>query len=164
IKSFSQLINQKAPTHMPVQEAGGTGYLTSLDGAIKIGIWLPLFPGRYVGLSFGTNDALGCVDPTAFYNNYEVMVQAVLAAGKLPIVPHIPWGKEPLIQKCAPALNGKIDMLYQKYPKIIKGPDFWTYFQKHPNLIASDNIHPSPVGFGVYRQQWADAMLQEVYK
>jgi hypothetical protein len=40
-----------------------------------IGQWLPLFHGRYVGLGYGTNDALGCADPATFYNNYVTMVK-----------------------------------------------------------------------------------------
>ncbi len=163
VKSFAQLINARAPGHFPIQESGGIGYLTSADGANNIGTWLELFPGKYVGLSYGTNDAIGCASPYTFYNNYVTMVQAVLSAGKTPVIPHIPWGVHPNIQRCGPALNAKIDALYAAFPQIIKGPNLWTLFQNNRQLISNDTIHPTDVGFGVYRQQWANTMLAEVY-
>lgn len=164
VKSFAQLINAQAPEYYPAQESGGIGYLTSADGAKHINTWLPLFPGKYVALSYGTNDAIGCVNPDEFYNNYVIMVQAVLNAGKTPVIPHLPWGKNANIQRCGPALNASIDSLYSAFPQIIKGPDLWTFFQNHQGLISQDTIHPNDPGFGAYRQQWAIAMLTAVYK
>jgi len=163
VASFAQLINASASGYYPIDESGGIGYLTSSDGAAHITTWLPLFLGKYVGLSYGTNDALGCVDPNTFYQNYLTMVQAVLAAGKIPVIPHIPWGRDSNLQNCIPGLNAKIDALYQAFPQIIRGPDLWAFFQAHQSLISSDNIHPTDTGFGAYRQQWANAMLQAVY-
>ena len=57
VKAFAQLINARAPAYFPAQEAGGIGFLTSADGAKYINTWLQLFPGKYVALSYGTNDA-----------------------------------------------------------------------------------------------------------
>lgn len=163
VKAFAQLINAQAPAHFPIQESGGIGYLTSADGARYISTWLELFQGKYVGLSYGTNDAIDCVSGDTFYNNYVTMVQAVLNAGKTPVVPQMPWGAQPNIQRCGPALNARIDALYTAYPQIIKGPDLWTFFRNNQQLISKDTIHPSDVGFGVYRQQWANTILKEVY-
>jgi hypothetical protein len=163
VKSFAWLINARAPKNFPVQEVGGVGFLTSADGAKYMSIWLQMFPGKYVGLSYGTDDALACTNPASFYANYFTMVQIVLTMGKIPIVPHIPWGRSASIQQCAPALNSKIDDLYRAFPQLIKGPDFWTFFQKHQDLISDDDIHPTQMGFGAYRQQWANVMLKVVY-
>lgn len=163
VTSFSQLINAAASGYYPIEEAGGIGYLTSADGANYISTWLAIFPGKYVGLSYGTNDANGCLNPTTFYQNHVTMVQAVLAAGKIPVIPHIPWGRTSNLQNCTPGLNAKIDALYQAFPQIIKGPDLWAFFDANQSLISSDNIHPTDTGFGAYRQQWANAMLNEVY-
>ena len=163
IPSFAQLINTKISTHYPAQESGGIGYLTSTDAVPYLNTWLNLFPGKYVGLSYGTNDALSCLNSAMFYTNYVTMVQDVLHAGKIPIIPHIPWGKNTKIQRCVPSLNAKIDALYAAFPQIIRGPDLWTFFQSHQDLISSDGIHPTSVGFGAYRQAWAETMLAEVY-
>ncbi|HEU5230061.1 MAG TPA: SGNH/GDSL hydrolase family protein [Ktedonobacteraceae bacterium] len=164
VTAFAQLINAKVPTHFPVQEGGGIGYLTSADGLQHLKGWLQMFPGKYVGLSYGTNDANGCVDPQKYYNNYVGMVQIILAAGKIPMIPHLPWGRTSNIQQCGPALNAQIDRLYKTFPQIIRGPDLWAFFQQHQTLISNDNIHPTDEGMGQYRLQWANTMLKEVYK
>jgi lysophospholipase L1-like esterase len=162
VGTFAQLINARVPSQFPVQEAGGIGYLRSDVGARRIGSWLSLFPGRYVALSYGTNDC-GATSPDAFYANYVSMVEAVLRAGKVPAVSKIPWARTPAVQTNGPALNAKIDDLYAAYPQIVRGPDFWTYFKEHPNLISQDNLHPSPEGEAAYRQLWADQMASAVY-
>jgi lysophospholipase L1-like esterase len=161
--NFSQLIAAARPGTYPAYEDGGTYGLVSADGAQRVATWLTAFPGRYVGLSFGTNDANGCTDANAFYNNYVTMVQAVLNAGKVPVVPTIPWARTTNIQNCGPGFNAKIQALYTAYPQIVKGPDLWTYFKANPTLIGSDGLHPSAAGYAAYRQQWANAMLANVY-
>jgi len=164
VKAFAQLINTQMPSNFPAQESGGIGYLTSVEGAKYINTWLELFPGKYVALSYGTNDANSCTSGVIFYNNYVTMVQAVFNAGKIPVIPHIPWARAANIQNCGPTLNAKIDELYKAFPQIIKGPDFWTFYKNNQKFISNDNIHPTDLGFGAYRQQWANAMLTEVYK
>jgi lysophospholipase L1-like esterase len=161
--TFSQMINAFAPAHFPLAEGGGIGYLTTTDGAHLVPGWLTIFLGKYVGLSYGTNDALGCVAPATFYNNYASMVQAVVRAGKVPLVPHIPWGPAANIQSCGPSLNAKIDNLYAAYPQIVRGPDLWAFFKAHPKLISGDQIHPTAAGMSALRQQWASTVLKSVY-
>jgi len=161
--SFPQLINEKAPGVYPAQESGGIGYLTSSNGAQYLNTWLALFPGKYVGLSYGTNDALSCSNPDTFYHNYVLMVQDVLRAGKIPVVPLIPWGRNANLQRCVPTLNTRIEALYKAFPQVLPGPNLWSFFQGHQDLISKDNIHPTEAGFGAYRQQWANTMLSEVY-
>jgi hypothetical protein len=117
-----------------------------------------------VGLSYGTNDALDCVSGANFYSNYVTMVRAVLQAGKIPVVPLIPWGKTAGIQQCGPPLNAEIEALYKAFPQIIKGPDLWSFFQNNQQLISNDDIHPTAAGLGAYRQQWANTMLVEIYR
>ena len=163
VQSFAQLIHEKVSSRYPVQEDGGVGYLTTSDAVQHLNTWLGLFPGKYVVLSYGSNDALGCVNPGDFYNHYAQMVHDVLNVSKIPVVPHIPWGKDLQIQTCAPPLNAMIDKLYSAFPQIIHGPDLWTFFRSHQDLISSDNTHPSDAGYSAYRQQWASAMLAKVY-
>ena len=59
--NFSQLVNAVRPAYFPAYEDGGIGGLVSGDGASHINSWLSTFPGRYVGLAYGTNDANGCI-------------------------------------------------------------------------------------------------------
>jgi len=161
--NLSQLIGAARPRLFPAFEDGGTGFLQSGDGASRINTWLATFPGKYVGLSFGTNDANNCVAPATFYANYVTMVRAVLRAKKIPVVPTIPWARSEALRRCAPRLNGRLTALRRAYRQIVKGPDLWSYFRAHQGLISADNLHPSPAGYAAYRRQWAKALLTTVY-
>jgi len=161
--TWAQLINAARPSNFPAFEAGAIGGTLSADGVKSINGWLALFSGRYVGLAYGTNDAIWAVSPATFYDNYVTLVQAVLAAGKVPIVPKIAWGCTPEILANVPALNQKLDALYTAYPQIVRGPDLWSYFQANQSLISGDCIHPTGQGSFGMRKQWADAMLSRVY-
>ena len=162
--TFAQLINLWVPSNFPAQEGGGVGGLRSGDGARLVPTWLPAYPGRYVGLSFGTNDARAEVSPEAFYANYEAMVGAVVAVGKVPVVPKVPWGRVQYLQVAVPAFNAKLDELYAAHPEIVPGPDFWAYFLERQALISRDGVHPTPAGYAAYRQHWADTMIRRVYR
>lgn len=164
--TWAQLINARNRRYFPAYEDGGIGGTLSSDGVRGINTWLSLFPGRYVGLSYGTNDAgfSSFVSPEDFYNNYATMVEAVINVGKVPIVPTIPWGCSGAIQANGPALNQQIARLYANYPDIVRGPDLWAYYSANRHLISSDCVHPTGQGYVAYRQQWANAMWANVYR
>jgi hypothetical protein len=170
VKSFGDLIHEQLPDQFPIEEDGGTGYLSSYDPIDAqhhfLQAWLSVFPGKYVGLSYGTNDSYGCGDPTAIadkvYNNYVVMVQTVLANGKIPIVPQMIWSPRPDLRTCAIAINAKLDQLYRAYPRVIPGPNLFAVFQNHPEDFG-DMIHPNDQGIGLYRQAWANMFLRTIY-
>lgn len=82
----------------------------------------------------------------------ETMVKTVIAAGKIPVIPKIPYSKLQDVSSHAPSYNDQIEALYKAYPAIIKGPDLWTYFQSNPSLLSSDNVHPSTEGYNGMRQ------------
>ena len=164
VRNFSQLIAAVRPKLYPSYEDAGIGGLLSRDGARWIKTWLKTFPGRYVGLSYGTNDANACVPASTFGRNYVTMVRAVIAAHKVPVVPTIPWARAEGVQRCAPRLNASIRLLYRSYRQIVRGPDLWAYFKAHPSLIGGDGLHPSEAGYGAFRRIWATAVLARVYK
>ncbi|HDQ25482.1 MAG TPA: hypothetical protein ENN43_01890 [bacterium] len=58
-----------------------------------------------------------------------------------------------------------IERLYKKYPRIIKGPDFWEFYMENPGYLSDDGVHPSwPEGLFAYRLEWAKRAVEEVYK
>ena len=169
ITSYAQLVNAAVPANFPLEENGGIAAQTTASARTYIPAQLALFGGHYVGLSYGTNDANGGCGTSAclrtFYDNFAQLVQDVIRAGKQPIVPTIPWGCTASLAANVPAFNHQIQKLYAAFPQIVKGPDLYSYFKAHKTYVSSnDCIHPNATGMGLYRKQWANAMLNAVYK
>jgi hypothetical protein len=142
-------VNQLVPSRWPqtIDAAlGGTAANATTAGYVDT--YLTTFPGRYVVLAYGTNN-----HPIDF--DLEPHIQKVIAAGRIPVVPHIPWSDQKLVE--GPQINAMIDALYAKYPQIMRGPDFWTLLQ-NTALIPSGDVHPTAQGQVVIRQAWAQVM------
>ena len=122
---------------------GGTNTTTAQD---IIDTSLAEFDGRYVVLAYGTNDH-------AADFKLEGLVQKVIAAGRVPVVPRVPWSDQKLEE--GPLLNQNIDALYLKYPQILKGPDLWGAFENRLDLIPHGDVHPNAAGQEFLREQWA---------
>jgi lysophospholipase L1-like esterase len=125
---------------------GGTNTSTAQD---IIAESLAEFDGRYVVLAYGTNDH-------APEYKMESLVQKVIAAGKIPALPHVPWSDQKLEE--GPLLNDAIDALYVEYPQILRGPDLWQAFEDHLEWIPSGDVHPNAEGQEVLRSAWAAVM------
>lgn len=164
---FGQGINATLSDHFPAAQNAGIGYQTAASTVPRMAAWLALFPGRYVGLSFGTNDGngnlLGTPQLDAFQASYASLVQAVLDAGKIPVVPTIIWSGNTSIQANLPAMNQRLAALRTAYPQIVNGPDLYAAFQGRTDLFNTDGIHPNDAGSAELRLQWIQAMLANVY-
>jgi lysophospholipase L1-like esterase len=159
--TIGQRIHAAKPEYFPLVEGAGVGGFNAHQGLTLLNKYLPTFAGRFVGLSFGTNDAVDCIGdcPRRFYANMEAMVQRVIAAGKVPIVPKIPYAWSWQHRDGIPLLNAQIDTLYAAYPAIVRGPDLYALFSQRPSLIAMDGLHPSDLGTAALRDAWAKAIL-----
>jgi hypothetical protein len=147
---LSNLVAEKRPDHFPAAldaALGGTNTSTAKD---IIDDTLQDFPGRYVVLAYGTNDH-------ADEFQMEALVQKVTAAGKTPVVPHMPWSEGSAEGE---AINLLIDGLYAKYPEIVKGPDLWKVFENRTDLIPSGDVHPNDEGQKELRKAWASMMVE----
>lgn len=159
-------INASKPQFFPIWECAGIGGYTATDmQAIMAGTFLPMFPGQYVALPLGTNDANGGgALVTNFQSKMQSMVTSILAAGKTPIIPHIPYGKTANIIANGPTINTAIDTLVSSNPGTLAGPDLWAYFQANQTLIDVDNIHMTdPAGYAAYRTQWLNWATANIY-
>lgn len=172
VDSFATLIRQGDPSRWPVAENGGEPFDSSANAVTRIlGTfsahsatgYLSIFPGKYVVLSYGMNDAAASSDGSKYFHNMQRLVEAILTAGKVPVIPKISYTDNARHNANIPTLNARIDQLYGEYPRIVKGPDFWAFFQRHPDLIRSKDIHPTSVGFAAMRKLWASTMLHNVY-
>jgi hypothetical protein len=153
---FSDLpgrVNALASDRWPVVVAGGIGGSNEYSANDVIDDSLALFPGRYVTLNYGTNGG-----GPGFTAAMEILIQKVFAAGKTPVIPHMPWSNIPDQLAKAPLVNAQIDALYLKYPAILRGPDLYAAFLNRLDWIPSGDVHPNDAGNQELRRQWALAM------
>ena len=146
------LVHAKLPAYNPIWEGGGLGFMTARDGTAKLlPKWLPLFPGKYVCLAYGTNDAnLGRLanegDATGFYDNYESMVKQILAANKVPVIGTVIWAKDDgFRQKNLERYNAQLQRLKAKYPQIRQRPRPLRQVQRPPRVVPGC-LAPEPRG------------------
>ncbi|HEX4215187.1 MAG TPA: GDSL-type esterase/lipase family protein [Candidatus Dormibacteraeota bacterium] len=169
--NFPQQIDAADPPYFPAEVNGGVPGWTSsnplgtdpVTGKQFLEEFLQAIPAHYVTLNFGTND---WDDPnlSTFGANMAEMVKEVQAAGRVAVVPMIPWSCDSLHQQTAPTLNQEVEQLWASNSQIVHGPDFWAYFKEHSSLMSSDCIHPStPTGMDTYRTVYGQAMASAIY-
>jgi lysophospholipase L1-like esterase len=161
---MSQQIADALPQYYPVWQDGGISGYTATDlEAIFAPTWLPLFPGKYVVLAVGKNDATGGgALVTNFSAKMQSMITSILAAGKTPVLPSIPYGS--VGASNIATLNSQIAALVSANPGAIAGPDLYAYFNANQSLIDTDGIHPTnPTGYNAYRTQWVNWAIANIY-
>ena len=149
-----KLVNRARADRRPAVVNAAIGGTNTSTAVSVIDTTMSGFPGRYVVLAYGTNDNVS----QGATLQMETLVQHVLAAGKIPVVPHMPWSDSTGVQANGPIINQAIDALYAKYPQILRGPDLWTAFMNRTDLIPSGDVHPNSQGQEFLRQQWATVM------
>lgn len=161
--AFGVQVNAIVGNNTPMQENGGIPGFTSGDMTAHLAGWLRTTPSRYVTINLGTNDAVNSGNADAFYANMQQLVQAVVAAGKIPVVPTVPYSSDPNRTANIPALNDRIRALYKAYPIIVPGPDLWTYFLNNRRYISTDHVHPNAQGCVAYRTLWSQFAARTLY-
>jgi len=161
--SFGEQVDAIVGNNTPVQENGGIPGFTSGDMTAYLAGWLQHVPSKYVTINLGTNDAANSGNAAAFYANMQQLVKTVIAAGKIPVVPTIPYSTDPTKMANIPALNDQIRALYLAYPIIVPGPDLWSYFKNNPQYISTDHLHPNAQGCVAYRSLWSQFAASTVY-
>lgn len=196
--NFMQTINASASGFYPSEIEGGVSFSKTCDwlGISDSGTSCPdgaptspnmvtsalnAFPAaHFVTLDLGTNDLNGSgtnyndTATTQFQANLTALVQDVINAGRVPVVPTVPWAPTACDSSAAltndnPATNGTPNYwithtLYGEFPQVVHGPDLWTYFDQHQSLINTSNCpHPTTTGQNDYRTLWASTLLSEIY-
>ncbi|MBP3309568.1 MAG: lysophospholipase [Ruminococcus sp.] len=162
---FATYVNQLDARYFPIQENGGIGGITSKDGKNNIDRWLSTYPGKFVSIAYGTNDAWGNqTGAQNYYDNTKYMIDAIITAGKTPVLPKIPYAAESGVNTYLDDYNAMVDKLYEEYgDKLIKGPDFDKFFRENPDGLSGDGVHPSSEGYDSMRKLWAETMYANVY-
>jgi lysophospholipase L1-like esterase len=154
-RAFSDLpalVEKARPGRVPLIVDGALGGTNTSTAQDIIETSLAEFAGRYVVLAYGTNDH-------APEFKMESLVKKVLAAGKVPVVPHLPWSDQKLEE--GPLMNQAIDALYAKYPQILPGPDLWQAFENRLDFIPAGDVHPNGEGQEFLRGEWAKIISAE---
>ena len=150
--SFAEAIAARHPGYFPATIGAGKGSLHHADAAQLVDGVLALNPdARVVALSFGSNDW----DPVAFRRDLLDVVGRVRAAGKIPIVPRIPFRSDTPVDLAA-ELNRAVDEVTAELG-LLPGPDLYTWFKAHPERLA-DGLHPDAAGSVEMIRLWAEAV------
>lgn len=163
---FATYVNRIDENFFPIQENGGIGGIRSIEGKENIDRWLSVSEAKYVSIAYGTNDAWGNAGAVeSYYENTKYMIDAILEADKIPVLPKIPSSTNADVKPNIPLYNAKVEQLYDEYgDRLVHGPDFEEFFIKHPEYLSSDGVHPEGDGYDAMRQLWAETMYNEVYK
>ncbi|HEY6003861.1 MAG TPA: SGNH/GDSL hydrolase family protein [Anaeromyxobacter sp.] len=149
--SFAEAIARRHPGYFPATVGAGFGSLHHSDAVARIDGVLALNPdAKVVALSFGSNDW----DPVAFRRDLLAVVRKVRAAGKIPIVPRIPFRTNSK-EDFAARLNAAVDAVARE-ERLVPGPDLYAYFHAHPERLM-DGLHPDPTGAVEAIRLWAEA-------
>jgi lysophospholipase L1-like esterase len=161
--TLPQLVHSRAPEHFPLQVNAGMSGWTSVDALEHIDAWLEEFPGRFVVLAFGTNDAWAARDPDQFANDIAALVERVMSRGKIAILPTIPYSTFEPVGNNIRALNDQLRALSADRDDVLLGPDLETFFRSHAELIAEDGVHLTIEGNVALRIAWADWIVANLY-
>jgi len=153
------------PGRFPLMECGGIRDWSAERARKEIPTagFLTDFPGHYVGLAFGWEDARADADPESFYTFEKNLAETVLAQGKVPVVPKIPWGPQEPQQSAAKAMNEQVDRLYAELPAVVRGPDLWSLFEQHPDYLTGDWGVVTMQGRAEVRRVWTETLTTTVY-
>jgi lysophospholipase L1-like esterase len=150
--SFAEAIARRHPGYFPATLGAGFGSLHHADAVRRIDQVLALNPeAKVVALSFGSNDW----DPVAFRRDLLETIRKVRAAGKIPVVPRVPYrtnAKEDFAARLAEVVDA-----VTREECLLPGPDLYAWFKAHPERLM-DGLHPDAAGAVEQIRLWAEAM------
>jgi lysophospholipase L1-like esterase len=153
----------------------GENGATSAGGAISISLMMSTVPwAKYYLIMFGTNDArLPRVVPSgkglrpgdpgysgSYKENLQRIISAIKSAGKIPCLAKVPYATKRSIDiSSIREYNVVIDELVAANDIAVPPPDFYSYFQEHPDQIP-DGVHPNRIGYESMANLWFVALTQ----
>jgi lysophospholipase L1-like esterase len=155
---FAQCIKGYNSYYFPSMIDGGIGGETTANALARLPTNLVANPDYYYwALGYGSNDSAGNnANTTTFKNNMQAMIDLLLANGRMPVIPHIPYAADGQ-HNFIPNFNTVIDNLVATN-HILAGPDLYTFFQANTNQLQADGLHPNDAGMRSDNLLWAQAM------
>lgn len=159
----AQLIRARHPHFTPAMLRGGIGCINSTEVVEHLSEYLEYAGNvKFWAIEMGTNDAWGGGDwnLATYKKNMQTIIDSAKAHGITPIIARIiATDSSKAGWQVNPAFLEAVDNLTEEN-KLPKGPDFFTYFKEHPELLASDGVHPNAETKGgqAMHRLWAEAL------
>lgn len=158
----AQLIHARFPEYTPAMLRGGIGCINSTEVVARLNDYLKYAGNvKFWAIEMGTNDAWGGGDWNlqTYVDNMQVIVDSAKAHGITPVIARIiATDSAKAGWQVNPAFLDAVDKLVEDNG-LPKGPDFYSYFREHPELLGSDGVHPNSDGGGqAMHHLWADAL------
>ncbi len=155
--SFAEHIHARYPGYFPLMINAGIGGEVTSAATQRLPFVLAQNPDvRHFAIGYGSNDAwndqLGALE---FRANLQALVEALLAAGRVPVLARIPFSPDDNHYRVQ-AYNQVVDQLTEQHG-LLRGPDLYAWFREHPEQL-SDEVHPAPEGRVAINRLWAEAM------
>ena len=155
--SFQVEVQTASPARYPLQVGGGIVSQGVIDAARDIGTYLPAYPHvRTWFLVMGTNDM--CRGAAAYVPLAQTWIDAVKAAGHVPVLVHPIWGNE-VKEYCSangPSFVAAIDALVAKN-KLLPAVPLYEATVGHKEYFGSGDVHPNEAGCRVWNRTFATA-------
>jgi lysophospholipase L1-like esterase len=164
---FTEVIKSSTSgTYAPSFDADGIPGIATSN--YPISTYLPLWPGKYVGIQLGANDSGS--NPSAYYSNMLKIIDALLAAGKTVMVATPSWQSVAMGHQDMSQLAAQVPLIVSHYQALGKpvyaGPDMYAYFSQSANqkyITSNDGLHPNSAGAVQMASLWAQAAVQTFY-
>jgi lysophospholipase L1-like esterase len=155
--SFAAWVNARWADYFPAMIDGGNGGAKSADGAAHVDEWLARNPtAHFWAIGYGTNDAAGNTrDTSGFRRNMATIVDALLTAGRVPLLATIPYASDGQ-HDFVPEFNGALAELGAAH-SLKAGPDLYSWFAAHPDQLR-DGVHPNDEGIVSINRLWGEAV------
>ena len=159
----AQIIHARFPEYTPAMLRGGIGCINSTEVVEHLNEYLKYAGNvKFWAIEMGTNDAWGGGDwnLATYKKNMQTIIDSAKAHGITPIIARIiATDSTKAGWQVNPAFLETIDKLTEEN-NLPKGPDFFSYFKKHPEQLASDGVHPNgeKKGGQAMHHLWAEAL------
>jgi hypothetical protein len=165
---FGSRIHALDSTRFPVAHEGGVSaaYMADFlwtgwqgtDGRPIFAKWMQDFPGRYVILAIGQNDANAGTNIDTMETRFRQLLDLVVAAGKVPVIPTLRWtytNGNTSVQNIE-AWNARLVTIRASYPTTpLPYPDVYTRSQQQGTAgLLGDMTHLNPSGVALTQEDW----------
>ena len=158
----AQLIHARFPEYTPAMLRGGIGCINSTEVVEHLSEYLEYAGNvKFWAIEMGTNDAWGGGDWNlqTYVSNMQTIIDSAKAHGITPVIARIiATDSSKAGWQVNPAYLEAVDKLVSDNG-LPAGPDFFSYFREHPELLGSDGVHPNSNGGGqAMHHLWAEAL------